>query len=145
MIVFALAPLSPLVSMGVGDGLGGGCIGRAMCHPFTPRWGSVYGSTFAPNWDFGHYVDLGPYQWHFQHRFGRPKYRILCSVISFMVAPSTMEGIRMCPTSLPMSRVFTVIMGVAGLFMYESSGSIPRTSPILLAMIVKTFVFLNCL
>jgi hypothetical protein len=38
-----------------------------------------------------------------------------------------------------------VIMGVAGLFMYESSGSIPRTSPILLAMIVKTFVFLNCL
>jgi len=50
----------------------------------------------------------------------------------------------MYPTSLPMSQVFTMIMGLAGLFMYESSGSFSRTSPILLAMIVRAFVFLNC-
>jgi hypothetical protein len=36
-----------------------------------------------------------------------------------------------------------VIMGLAGLFMYESFGSISRTFPILLAMIVRVFVFLN--
>jgi hypothetical protein len=36
-----------------------------------------------------------------------------------------------------------VIMGPTGLFMYESFNSIFRTSPILLAMIVRVFVFLN--
>ncbi len=70
---------------------------------------------------------------------------ILCSVVFFVVAPSAMEGIRMYPASLLMSRVSAVIMGPAGLFMYESSGSISRTSPILLAMIMRAFVFLNCL
>jgi hypothetical protein len=54
-----------------------------------------------------------------------------------------MEGIPMYPASLLMSWVSTVIMGLTGLFMYESSGSISRTSPILLAMIVRAFVFLN--
>ncbi len=43
-----------------------------------------------------------------------------------------------------MSRVSTVIVGPMGLFMYESSGSILKTFPILLAMIMKAFVFLNC-
>jgi hypothetical protein len=38
----------------------------------------------------------------------------------------------MYSASLLMSWVSIVIMGPAGLFMYESSGSISRTSPILL-------------
>ncbi len=85
-----------------------------------------------------------PDQRHFQHWFGRPEYRILCSIVSFMIAPSTMEGIRMYPANLPMSWVSTMIMGSVGLFMYESSSSISWTFPILLAMIVRAFVFLNC-
>ncbi len=36
-----------------------------------------------------------------------------------------------------------VIMGPAGLLMYEFIASISRTSPILLAMIVRALVFLN--
>ncbi len=51
----------------------------------------------------------------------------------------------MYSASLLMSWVSTVIMGPMGLFMYESSSSISRTSPILLAMIVRAFVFMNCL
>jgi hypothetical protein len=60
------------------------------------------------------------------------------------IAPFAMERIRMYPASLPMSRVSTMIMGPVGHFMYESSGYISRTSPILLAMIMKVFLFLNC-
>jgi len=59
MTTFGLVPLSPLVSMGVGGGLGGRYIDRAMYYPLTPRWGSAYGSTSAPNWDFGHCACLG--------------------------------------------------------------------------------------
>ncbi len=55
-----------------------------------------------------------------------------------------MEGIWMYLVNLPMSQVSTVIMGPTGLFMYESSSSISRTFPILLAMIVRVFLFLNC-
>ncbi len=50
----------------------------------------------------------------------------------------------MYSVSLLMSHVSTMIMGPMGLFMYESFGSISKTSPILLAMIVKVFLFLNC-
>jgi hypothetical protein len=38
-----------------------------------------------------------------------------------------------------------VIIGPAGLFMYKSVGFISKTSPILLAMIVRAFSFLNYL
>jgi len=54
-----------------------------------------------------------------------------------------MEGIQMYLASLSMSQVSTMIMGQVGLFMYESSNYIFKTSPILLTMIVKAFVILN--
>jgi hypothetical protein len=53
------APLSPRVFVGVGGGLGGGCIGRAPCYPFIPRWGNACGSTYVPHWDSGHCVGSG--------------------------------------------------------------------------------------
>jgi len=42
-----------------------------------------------------------------------------------------------------MSWVSSAIMGLYGFFMYESSSFIYRTFPILLAMIVRAFMFLN--
>ncbi len=84
-----------------------------------------------------------PNRWHFRHWFGRPEYRILCTVVFFAIAPSAMEGIQMYLASLSMSQVSTMIMGQVGLFMYESSNYISGTSPILLTMIVKAFVILN--
>jgi hypothetical protein len=43
----------------VGGELGGGCMNRAPCYPFTPCWGSACGNTFVPNWDSNHCVGSG--------------------------------------------------------------------------------------
>ncbi len=57
--------------------------------------------------------------------------------------PSAIDGILKYPGSLEMSLSSIVIIGPVGLLMYESAASISRTSPSLLAMSVRTLVFLN--
>ncbi len=61
--------------------------------------------------------------------------------MSFVEAPSAIEGMRMYPANLLMSRTSTMIVRPSGLFI---AASIFRTSPILLAMMVSALVFLNC-
>ncbi len=60
-----------------------------------------------------------------------------------VVAPSAMDGILMNPTSLKMTWTSIVTMGPVGLLMYESTASMSRTSPSLLAMMVRAFSFQN--
>ncbi len=81
---------------------------------------------------------------HFMHWLGKLEYKILCATVSLGSAPSAIDGILMYPGSLEMSLSSMVIMVPAGLLMYESTASISRTSLILLAMIVRALVFLNC-
>jgi hypothetical protein len=52
-----------------------------------------------------------------------------------------MDGILMNPASLEISWTSIVTMGPAGLLMYESAASMSRTSPSLLAMMVRAFAF----
>ncbi len=59
-------------------------------------------------------------------------------------APSAMEGILMNPASLEISLTSIVTMGPVGLFMYESIASMSKTSPSLLAIMVRAFAFRNC-
>ncbi len=70
---------------------------------------------------------------------------MFCRVVSFGVVHYAIEGMRICLASLLMSWISIVIIGPAGLFMYKSVGFISKTSPILLAMIVRAFSFLNYL
>jgi hypothetical protein len=81
---------------------------------------------------------------HFLHWFKRPEYRIFCTIMSSISAPSTIDGIQMNPESLEMSFNSIVIRGPAGLLMYDSAGSISSTSPILLAVMVRALVLRNC-
>ncbi|CAK9201322.1 unnamed protein product [Sphagnum troendelagicum] len=55
-----------------------------------------------------------------------------------------MDGILMNPASLEISWTSIVTMGPAGLLMYESTTLMSRTSPSLLAMMVRAFAFQNC-
>ncbi len=57
--------------------------------------------------------------------------------------PSTIDEILMYPGSLEISLSSIVIIGPAGLLMYESAASISRTSSSLLAINVRALVFLN--
>jgi len=57
--------------------------------------------------------------------------------------PSAIDDILMYLGSLEISLSSIVIIGPAGLLMYESTASISRTSPSLLAIKVRALVFLN--
>jgi hypothetical protein len=54
-----------------------------------------------------------------------------------------MEGIPMIPANLMMSLTSTVTIGHAGLLMYESGDSISKTSPMLLAIMVRALTEQN--
>lgn len=58
--------------------------------------------------------------------------------------PSAIDGIMMKPASLEMFCTSIVTMGLVGLLIYDSTASISRTVPNLLAMIVSALAFLNC-
>ncbi len=55
-----------------------------------------------------------------------------------------MDEILMNPASLVMSWTSIVTMGPTGLLIYESTTSISKTSPSLLAIMVRAFSFRNC-
>ncbi len=94
-------PWSPPIAVGMSGGLGGRCFGRALCYPFTPCWGNACGNTSVPNWDSRHYEvwTKCPNLRHLRHWFGSLDYRILCSVVSFIIAPFAMEGIQIYPAA----------------------------------------------
>ncbi len=81
---------------------------------------------------------------HFLHWLGILEYMISRKIVSFGIALFAIEGMQMWPTSLLMSWISTIIIGPACLFTYDSTSSISRTSPILLAIIVRALSFLNC-
>ncbi len=62
---------------------------------------------------------------------------IFCKIVSFEIALSAIKGMQMWPASLLMYWISIVIIGLASIFTYDSTSSIFRTSPILLAIIVR--------
>ncbi len=64
-------------------------------------------------------------------------------MVAVSFEPSAIDGILMYPGSLEMPLSSIVIIGPTGLLIYESAASISRTSPSLLAIRVRTLVFLN--
>jgi hypothetical protein len=62
---------------------------------------------------------------------------IFYKIVSFGVAFFAIEGMQMWLTSLLMSWISIVIINLVGFFTYASIGSIFKTFPILLAIIVR--------